>query len=156
MRRRHTCCALVTGVQTCALPIYPRLDEALLDDIETALLLADVGVLATQNLIATLRSGLKARAYPDVAALRLALRQQLLAMLEPVTKPLLVDSSQRPFVIMMVGINGASKTTTHGKLAHRLKDEGKRVILAADRQRVVEGKSVSDRVELGGGRARKN
>src|SRR3546814_19140974 len=44
----------------------PRLDEALLDDIETALLLADVGVLATQNLIATLRSGLKARAYPDV------------------------------------------------------------------------------------------
>src|SRR3546814_10492897 len=131
MRRRHTCCALVTGVQTCALPIYPRLDEALLDDIETALLLADVGVLATQNLIATLRSGLKARAYPDVAALRLALRQQLPAMLEPVTKPLLVDSSQRPFVILMVGINGAGKTTTIGKLAHRLKDEGKRVMLAA-------------------------
>src|SRR3546814_19307301 len=52
-------------------------------------------------------------------------------MLEPVTKPLLVDSSQRPFVILMVGINGAGKTTTIGKLAHRLKDEGKRLMLAA-------------------------
>ncbi|PKM07394.1 MAG: signal recognition particle-docking protein FtsY [Gammaproteobacteria bacterium HGW-Gammaproteobacteria-4] len=109
----------------------PRLDEALLDDIETALLLADVGVLATQSLIATLRDGLKSRAYADVAALRLTLRNQLLAMLAPVSKPLAIESSHRPFVILMVGINGAGKTTTIGKLAHRLKDDGRRVMLAA-------------------------
>ncbi len=109
----------------------PRLDDALLDDIETALLLADVGVLATHNLIATLRDGVKSRAYADIAALRLALRNQLLAMLAPVSKPLVIENSHRPFVILMVGINGAGKTTTIGKLAHRFKDEGRRVMLAA-------------------------
>ncbi|PKM03078.1 MAG: signal recognition particle-docking protein FtsY [Gammaproteobacteria bacterium HGW-Gammaproteobacteria-6] len=109
----------------------PRLDESLLDDIETALLLADVGVLATQTLVATLREGLKSRAYADVAALRLALRKQLLVMLEPVSKPLLIEGGHRPFVILMVGINGAGKTTTIGKLAHRMKADGQRVMLAA-------------------------
>lgn len=109
----------------------PRLDDALLDDIETALLLADVGVLATQSLRATLADGLHRRAYADVAALRLALRQQLIAMLAPVAKPLVVHASQRPFVILMVGINGAGKTTTIGKLAHRFQQDGQRVMLAA-------------------------
>lgn len=109
----------------------PRLDESLLDDIETTLLLADVGVLATQTLVATLREGLKSRAYADVAALRLALRRQLVALLEPVSKPLSIEGGHRPFVILMVGINGAGKTTTIGKLAHRMKDEGRRVMLAA-------------------------
>lgn len=109
----------------------PRLDESLLDDIETTLLLADVGVLATQTLVATLREGLKSRAYADVTALRLALRRQLVALLEPVSKPLSIEGGHRPFVILMVGINGAGKTTTIGKLAHRMKDEGRRVMLAA-------------------------
>lgn len=109
----------------------PRLDDALLDDIETALLLADVGVSATHALVEHLRGAMQARKYADAGALLADLRAQLIAMLAPVTQPLQIDTRHKPFVILMVGINGVGKTTSIGKLAHRLQHQGHAVMLAA-------------------------
>ncbi len=109
----------------------PRLDDDLLDEIETALLTADVGVAATTQLIETLRKRMKAREFADANALLAALRADLIAMLMPVAKPLIVDAAAKPFVILTVGVNGVGKTTTIGKLAHRFKAEGRSLMLAA-------------------------
>ncbi len=108
----------------------PRLDDELLDEIETALLTADVGVAATTQLIDTLRRRMKAREFADARALLGALRAELIAMLAPVAKPLVVGDD-KPFVILTVGVNGVGKTTTIGKLAHRFKSEGRSLMLAA-------------------------
>ena len=109
----------------------PILDDDLLDDIETALITADVGVTASTELIGKLRKRMKAREFADARALLAALRAELVALLVPVAKPLQVDVGKKPFVILTVGINGAGKTTTIGKLARRYKDEGKQLMLAA-------------------------
>ncbi|NYZ62697.1 signal recognition particle-docking protein FtsY [Luteimonas deserti] len=109
----------------------PRLDEDLLDEIETALLTADVGVAASTDLVGSLRKRMKQREFADADALLQALRAELIAMLEPVAKPLVIDASARPFVILTVGVNGVGKTTTIGKLAKRYKDEGHGLMLAA-------------------------
>ena len=109
----------------------PKLDEDLLDEIETALLTADVGVAATTHLVESMRKRMKAREFADARALLKALRGELVAMLAPVVKPLRIDASKKPFVILTVGINGAGKTTTIGKLARRYKDEGLSLMLAA-------------------------
>ena len=109
----------------------PKLDEDLLDEIETALLTADVGVAASTELVESLRKRMKARAFVDANALLQALRGDLVAMLTPVAKPLVIDTSARPFVILTVGVNGVGKTTTIGKLAKRYKDEGHGLMLAA-------------------------
>ena len=109
----------------------PILDDDLLDDIETALITADVGVTASTELIGKLRKRMKAREFADARALLAALRAELVALLVPVAKPLQVDVGMKPFVILTVGINGAGKTTTIGKLARRYKDEGKQLMLAA-------------------------
>ena len=109
----------------------PILDDDLLDDIETALITADVGVTASTELIEKLRKRMKAREFADARALLAALRAELVALLVPVAKPLQVDVGKKPFVILTVGINGAGKTTTIGKLARRYKDEGKQLMLAA-------------------------
>ncbi|WP_242108528.1 signal recognition particle-docking protein FtsY [Luteimonas aquatica] len=109
----------------------PKLDDDLLDEIETALLTADVGVTATTQLVAQLRKRMKAREFADVAALRTALRAELIAMLAPVAQPLAIDAGAKPFVILTVGVNGVGKTTTIGKLARRYKDEGRGLMLAA-------------------------
>ena len=109
----------------------PKLDDDLLDEIETALLTADVGVAASTDLVASLRKRMKAREFTDANALLRALRGDLIAMLEPVAKPLVVDTNARPFVILTVGVNGVGKTTTIGKLAKRYKDEGHGLMLAA-------------------------
>ncbi|MFZ5635169.1 MAG: signal recognition particle-docking protein FtsY [Pseudomonadota bacterium] len=108
----------------------PRLDDDLLDEIETALLTADVGVAATTQLIESLRKRMKAREFADASALLAALRGELLAMLAPVAKPLEIRDD-KPFVILTVGVNGVGKTTTIGKLAHRFKGEGRSLMLAA-------------------------
>ena len=108
----------------------PRLDDDLLDEIETALLTADVGVAATTQLIDTLRRRMKAREFADARALLAALRAELIALLAPVAKPLVV-ADDKPFVILTVGVNGVGKTTTIGKLAHRFKSEGRSLMLAA-------------------------
>src|SRR3546814_562231 len=109
----------------------PKLDDDLLDEIETALITADVGVTATTGLVEHLRKRMKAREFADARALLAALRSELVALLEPVAKPLAIDSAARPFVILTVGVNGVGKTTTIGKLARRYKDEGHGLMLAA-------------------------
>ncbi|MET7140891.1 signal recognition particle-docking protein FtsY [Xanthomonas sp. PPL139] len=109
----------------------PKLDDDLLDEIETALITADVGIPATTALIESLRKRMKAREFVDARALQQALRADLLAILQPVAKPLQIDRNAKPFVVLTVGVNGVGKTTTIGKLAKRFKDEGHSLMLAA-------------------------
>jgi len=101
-------------------------DAAALEEIETALLQADVGVDATRRILEQTQT--TARTGRD---LRASLREALLDIIRPCAKPLSISSQDKPFVILVVGVNGAGKTTTLGKLAHRLKDEGRQVMLAA-------------------------
>ncbi|MGH8029603.1 MAG: signal recognition particle-docking protein FtsY [Arenimonas sp.] len=111
---------------------HPRLDDELLDEIETALICADVGVPATTALITDLRRRMKAREFADATALLGALRRELLAMLAPVAKPLdIAADPRRPFVVLIVGVNGVGKTTTIGKLARRFQLDGHSLMLAA-------------------------
>lgn len=109
---------------------HPKLDDDLLDELETALITADVGVEASTNLVEALRKRMHKREFADAEAMLKALRAELVAMLKPVEKPLDV-STHAPFVILTVGINGVGKTTTIGKLARRYADEGRGVMLAA-------------------------
>ena len=109
----------------------PRLDEDLVDELETALLTADVGVAATTEIVDDLRRRMKAREFADAPALLAALRNDLVALLRPVAQPLVIDRTQRPFVLLTVGVNGVGKTTTIGKLARRFRDENRSLMLAA-------------------------
>ena len=109
---------------------HPRLDDELLDELETVLISADVGVAATQELVEDLRIRMHKREFADAAALLDALRAALAGMLQPVAQPLELGA-HRPFVLLVVGVNGVGKTTTIGKLARRFRDEGRGVLLAA-------------------------
>ncbi len=109
----------------------PKLDDNLLDELETALLTADVGVGATTALIEDLRRRMGARLFADGRALLAALRADLVKILRPVAVPFAIDGDRKPFVLMVVGVNGVGKTTTIGKLAQHLKNEGANVMLAA-------------------------
>ncbi|MBD8873395.1 signal recognition particle-docking protein FtsY [Rhodanobacter sp. DHB23] len=108
----------------------PRLDDDLLDELETTLITADVGVEASTALVENLRQRMHKREFADAAGLRNALREALVALLKPVQQPL-DPSGHKPFVVLTVGINGVGKTTTIGKLARRWRDEGRNVLLAA-------------------------
>lgn len=108
-----------------------RIDAELLEDVETRLLSADVGLEATDQVIAGLQSKLDRRRLSDSGEFVAALKDELTEILAPCEQPLQVASKGRPFVILMVGVNGAGKTTTIGKLARRLRDEGRSVMLAA-------------------------
>jgi fused signal recognition particle receptor len=105
-----------------------KLDDEALDQIETALLTADVGVAATARLIEDLKERYR-RAGPD-ASPRAALRDAIAALLCPLESPLVI-SAERPFVIMLAGVNGAGKTTSIGKLAKWLQQQQLSVLLAA-------------------------
>lgn len=109
---------------------HPKLDDDLLDELETTLITADVGVDASTELVENLRKRMHKREFADAPALLKALREALVAMLRPIEKPLDI-SGHKPFVVLTVGINGAGKTTTIGKLARRWSDERRAVILAA-------------------------
>jgi fused signal recognition particle receptor len=109
----------------------PQLDEGLLEELETALLSADVGVAATTAVVDDLRRRMQAREFADAAGLLARLRAELLQLLQPVARPLEIDAAKRPFVLMVVGVNGVGKTTTIGKLAQHLQREGAKVMLAA-------------------------
>ncbi|WP_081699990.1 signal recognition particle-docking protein FtsY [Rhodanobacter sp. OR87] len=109
---------------------HPKLDDDLLDELETALISADVGIEASTELVESLRKRMHKREFADAPALLAALREALLALLRPVEQPLQVAGRQ-PFVVLVVGINGAGKTTTIGKLARRWSDEKRAVMLAA-------------------------
>ncbi|PXV52090.1 fused signal recognition particle receptor [Dyella jiangningensis] len=109
---------------------HPKLDDELLDELETTLITADVGIESSTALVEDLRKRMHKREFADASALLAALRQSLIALLRPVEKPLSVDGL-KPYVILTVGINGVGKTTTIGKLARRYRDEGRQVLLAA-------------------------
>jgi len=108
-----------------------KIDAQILDDLETRLITADVGVEATARILDDLRKRVARKELNDVDALLKALHQAMSAILEPVEKPLIIPGAIKPFVILVVGINGAGKTTTIGKLAHRLLAEKHSVMLAA-------------------------
>ncbi|MFI4938424.1 MAG: signal recognition particle-docking protein FtsY [Candidatus Berkiellales bacterium] len=107
------------------------IDQELLDNIETLLLTADVGVDATKYIIQTLTQGISRKELNDPASVYQALQQALTQMLLPCEKPLTLAPNTSPFVILMIGVNGAGKTTTIGKLAKIYQTAGKRVLLAA-------------------------
>ena len=107
------------------------IDDELLEDIETRLLTADVGVEATSVIIQRLTQKVARKELADADALYKSLQAELAAMLKPVEQPLKITSQTKPFVILVVGVNGAGKTTTIGKLAKKLQLEGKKVMLAA-------------------------
>jgi fused signal recognition particle receptor len=110
------------------------IDRSLLDDIETTLLTADVGVDATRQITDELTEALSRKELKDSATLWARIRNSLIGILENSQTPLSLPASGEqpsPFVILMVGVNGVGKTTTIGKLAKRFQDQGKSVMLAA-------------------------
>jgi fused signal recognition particle receptor len=109
---------------------HPKLDDDLLDELETTLITADVGVEASTALVEDLRRRMHKREFADAPALLAALRQALISLLKPVEQPFEV-TGKHPFVVLVVGINGAGKTTTIGKLARRWRDQKLGVVLAA-------------------------
>jgi fused signal recognition particle receptor len=108
-----------------------KIDAEILDDLETRLITADVGVEATTRILDRLRSQVARKELKDVDALLLALGASMEEVLKPVERALIIDPTIKPYVVLVVGINGAGKTTTIGKLAHRLLGEGRSVMLAA-------------------------
>ncbi|MFT0517905.1 signal recognition particle-docking protein FtsY [Pseudomonas faucium] len=107
------------------------IDDDLLDEIETRLLTADVGVEATSAIVQNLTQKVARKQLADADALYKSLQDELAALLRPVEQPLKVEAQNKPYVILVVGVNGAGKTTTIGKLAKKLQLEGKKVMLAA-------------------------
>ncbi len=108
-----------------------EIDDNLLEDIETQLLMSDMGVEATLEIIQNLTDKVSRKQLNDADSLFAALKENMYALLEPVSIPLSIDRSKHPYVILMVGINGAGKTTTIGKLAKKFQHEGYSVMLAA-------------------------
>ncbi len=107
------------------------IDDELLEELETQLLTADVGIEATTDIIDDLTDRVGRKQLADGDALYAALKTALQDLLTGVEKPLVIDATKKPYVILVVGVNGVGKTTTIGKLAKRLQNEGRSVMLAA-------------------------
>ena len=107
------------------------IDLDLLEEIESQLLSADIGIDATDQIIGNLKKQLGRKQLADPEQFMAALRQELTDILEPVDVPLIVQSQPKPFVILMVGVNGVGKTTSIGKLAKLYQSQGLNVMLAA-------------------------
>ena len=108
-----------------------EIDDELLEEIETLLLVADTGVDTTQQIMTTLSENIERDSLTDASALHEALKLELLKTLSPSEQTFEIDCNRSPFVILVVGVNGAGKTTTIGKLAKRLQNAGLSVMLAA-------------------------
>ena len=108
-----------------------EIDDELLEEVEDQLLVADIGVDATNRIIKSLTEQTARGDLIYSHSLYKALKKELVEILEPKVEPLVIDTTKKPFVILMVGVNGVGKTTTIGKLAKRLQKEGKTVMLAA-------------------------
>ncbi len=108
-----------------------QIDDDLLERLEDQLLMADVGIQATQKITTRLIDTLQRRQLGDSGNLMDALKTTMTEILAPCTHPLIIDTGKKPFVILMVGVNGAGKTTTVGKLAQQYKSQGLKVMLAA-------------------------
>lgn len=115
--------ALILGRKT--------IDQDLLDDIETQLLSADMGLEATDHIVTALTQKMDRRQLANPQALLDSLKLELTALLTPCDVPLTINADKKPYVILVVGVNGAGKTTTIGKLAKRLQKEGHKLVLAA-------------------------
>ena len=108
-----------------------EIDDELLEDIETQMLTADIGVDATRRILDKLTGQVERAELTHSTALYKALQQELADLLEPHVAPLAIDTTRKPFLILMVGVNGVGKTTTIGKLAKRCQNSGLSVMLAA-------------------------
>lgn len=108
-----------------------KIDEELFEDLETQLLMADVGVETTRKIIDELTGHASRKELKDADLLFQRLKEYMGEIIQPVSKPLIINNSDGPMVILMVGVNGVGKTTTIGKLAQQFKNEGKSVMLAA-------------------------
>ena len=108
-----------------------EIDDDLLDELETQLLVADVGVEATTEIIEKLTRKVKYKELDDADALMTALQSELADILGPADQPLVIPKQDTPFVVLVVGVNGVGKTTTIGKLARKLQSEDLKVMLAA-------------------------
>ncbi len=107
------------------------IDAALLEELETLFLTADVGIELTQDIIGAIQQGVARKSLTDSAAVYDFIKKYLLELLAPCTRPLVITKQEKPFVIMTVGVNGVGKTTTIGKLSARLAQAGQTVMLAA-------------------------
>ncbi len=108
------------------------IDDSLVEDIETSLLMSDVGIKASERIISGLKARIARREIADPEALFASLHDDMLSVLEPVATALTIpEKPERPFVLLMVGVNGTGKTTTIGKLARLFRDQGHSVMLAA-------------------------
>ena len=108
-----------------------KIDEDVLDDLETRLLMADVGIESTTKIIDDITEKVNRNELDNSEALMQNLYASMNAILAPVAVPLTLDPEKKPTVILMVGINGAGKTTTIGKLAKKFQNDGQKVMLAA-------------------------
>ena len=108
-----------------------EIDDDLLEDLETQLVMADVGVEATEEIMGRLTERVGRKELTDSDALFEALIEELQGMLSVCQQPLIIDAQKKPYVILMVGVNGVGKTTTIGKLAKQFQAKGKSVMLAA-------------------------
>ncbi len=108
-----------------------KIDAQILEELESRLLMADVGVEATQHILTGLQKRVARNELADVEALIQALRAAIVEILAPCAVPLVIDEQHKPFVILVVGVNGSGKTTSIGKLARKLADAGCSLMLAA-------------------------
>jgi fused signal recognition particle receptor len=108
-----------------------KIDAAVLEELETRLITADVGVDATTDILKDLNRRVALRELNDVEALLAALRARLTEALKPCEQPLSIDRARKPYVILIVGVNGSGKTTSIGKLARQLREQNLSVMLAA-------------------------
>lgn len=108
-----------------------EINEDILEELETRLLMADVGINVTNQMLTSIRDSVSRKSLSNVDELFAALKVQMKDILEPVSKPLVIDREHKPYVILMIGVNGVGKTTTIGKLAKKFQSEGKSVMLAA-------------------------
>lgn len=108
-----------------------KIDEDLYEELETTLLISDMGIEATEQLMKEVRNRVSLKGLKDGAELRAALKEAVYDLLKPLEQPLVLPEKGQPFVIMMAGINGAGKTTSIGKLAKYFQAQGKSVMLAA-------------------------
>jgi fused signal recognition particle receptor len=108
-----------------------KIDDELFEDLETQLLTADLGVDTTMKLIDSLTDAANRKQLKDGDALYELMKQEMAAMLKTAEQPLVITEDKKPFVILMVGVNGVGKTTTIGKMAKQFQNEGKSVMLAA-------------------------
>jgi fused signal recognition particle receptor len=132
-----------------------QIDEALLDELEEMLISTDIGVQTTLQVLDAIRKGVSRQEINDIAALKHTMKTELLDILRHATEKGVaderkVDESIKPYVLMVVGVNGVGKTTTIGKLSQRIKNEGNDVLIcAADTFRA----AASDQLEIWAGRA---